>query len=64
MPLLPHGCQCSEISVFPRNWGTVSASIKLNWRIQVEAKDQTIRFQQVLIGKCQKEQKTSLKKAR
>jgi integrase len=31
---LPNGCKCSEPSVFPKNWKTVSASVKSGWRIQ------------------------------
>ena len=34
MLLLPNGCTCSEPSVFPKNWKTVSASTKHDWRIQ------------------------------
>ena len=31
---LPNGCTCSEPSVFPKNWKTVSTSVKSDWRIQ------------------------------
>lgn len=39
MVLLPNGCSCSNPSVFPKNWKTVSASIKIDWRIQYYFKD-------------------------
>src|SRR5699024_2804238 len=29
--LLPNGCSCSQISVFPKNWNTKKASIKRDW---------------------------------
>lgn len=32
MILLPNGCSCSKMSVFPKNWQTKSASIAINWR--------------------------------
>jgi integrase len=31
---LPNGCSCSNITVYPKNWKTVSASVKKDWRIQ------------------------------
>lgn len=45
---LPNGCTCSDPSVFPKNWKTVSASAKkdkdgkqviINWRIQYYFRD-------------------------
>jgi integrase len=30
---LPHGCYCSELSVFPKNWKQRSASLKITWYI-------------------------------
>lgn len=31
---LTNGCACSEPSVFPKNWKTVTASVKQPWRLQ------------------------------
>lgn len=36
---LPNGCTCSDPSVFPKNWKTVSASCKKDWRIQYYFRD-------------------------
>lgn len=40
---LPHGCSCSQPSVFPSNWRTVSASVKKDWRIQYYFRDPNFR---------------------
>lgn len=34
MPSLPHGCYYSNFSVYPKNWKSVRASVKINWYIQ------------------------------
>ena len=39
MIALPNKCTCSNPSVYPKNWKTVSASIKIDWRIQYYFKD-------------------------
>lgn len=33
MIALPNGCSCSEISVTPKNWKTIKANVKRQWRI-------------------------------
>lgn len=34
MLLLPNGCKCSKLSVFPTEWETDSVSTEIDWRIQ------------------------------
>lgn len=33
MIILPNGCRCSELKVFPQNWKSVSASLQKDWYI-------------------------------
>src|SRR5689334_13067289 len=31
--LLPNGCKCSQIKVHPKNWQTITASVREDWYI-------------------------------
>jgi len=52
MITLPHGCQCSEISVTPKDWKTCKASVMArNWHIQYYFYDTAIKKRKFVLVK-------------
>ncbi len=43
MIILPNGCTCSNLSVFPKSWKTPKASIKIKWYISYRFYDPNFR---------------------
>lgn len=43
MIILPNGCSCSDLTVHPKNWKTLSASVKSEWYVQYRFYDPKFR---------------------
>jgi hypothetical protein len=49
---LPHGCNCSELSVNPKNWKTCKASaLAHNWYIQYYFYDTAVKKKKFVVIK-------------